>query len=98
MAAAGPHTRIRSSDTSGPGLAAADGGRDQRQAGVVDAAGRSATFTGSACNDCAGGRAGDGYTVQGNILTGPDVVEAMETAWLGSEGRLADRLLTALVA
>src|SRR5688572_10959855 len=53
-------------------LTAADEGRDQRQAGVVDAAGRSATFTGAGCHDWAGGRTGDGYAVQGNILTGPD--------------------------
>ena len=79
-------------------LTGADEGRDQRQVGVVDGAGRSATFTGAACHDWAGGRTGDGYAVQGNILTGPDVVEAMERAWLGSEGRLADRLLAALAA
>lgn len=79
-------------------LTAADEGRDQRQAGVVDVIGRSATFTGPGCHDWAGGRTGDGYAVQGNILTGPDVVEAMERAWLGSSGRLADRLLTALAA
>ena len=79
-------------------LTAADEGRDQRQAGVVDAAGRSATFTGAACHDWAGGRTGDGYAVQGNILTGPDVVEAMENAWLSGDGRLADRLLMTLAA
>ncbi len=88
----------RSAQETLDALTAADEGRDQRQAGVVDATGRSATFTGPACHDWAGGRTGDGYAVQGNILTGPDVVEAMEKAWLGSEGRLADRLLTALAA
>ncbi len=79
-------------------LTAADEGRDQRQAGIVDGTGRAATFTGPGCHDWAGGRTGDGYTVQGNILTGPNVVEAMERAWLASEGRLADRLLAALAA
>jgi len=88
----------RSAQETLDALTAADEGRDQRQAGVVDATGRSASFTGSGCHDWAGGRTGDGYAVQGNILTGPDVVEAMEKAWLGSEGRLADRLLTALAA
>jgi len=88
----------RSAQETLDALTAADEGRDQRQAGAVDAAGRSATFTGPACHDWAGGRTGDGYAVQGNILTGPDVVEAMEKAWLVSEGRLADRLLTALTA
>ena len=49
-------------------LTAADDGRDQRQLGVVDAAGRGATFTGDACHAWAGGRVGDGYAAQGNIL------------------------------
>src|SRR4051812_31140998 len=86
-------------------LTGADDGRDDRQLGVVDAAGGSATFTGSACLDWAGGRSGLGYTVQGNILSGPEVVAAMEEAWLsfadpgGSPSlALARRLLAALRA
>lgn len=88
----------RSAQETLDALTTADEGRDQRQAGVVDAAGRSATFTGAGCHDWAGGRTGDGYAVQGNILTGPDVVEAMENAWRSGDGRLADRLLTTLAA
>ncbi|MGH8969477.1 MAG: DUF1028 domain-containing protein [Actinomycetes bacterium] len=80
-------------------LTGADEGRDHRQAGVVDASGRAATFTGSACHDWAGGRAGDGYAVQGNILTGPEVVEAMERTWLERSGDpLPARLLAVLAA
>lgn len=79
-------------------LTSADEGREQRQAGVVDATGRSATFTGSGCHAWAGGRTGDDYAVQGNILTAPDVVDAMERAWLAGTGDLADRLLAALAA
>jgi uncharacterized Ntn-hydrolase superfamily protein len=79
-------------------LTAADDGRDQRQAGVVDATGRSATFTGSGCHAWAGGRTGDGYAIQGNILTGPEVVEAMQSAWLAADGDLAERLLASLAA
>ena len=48
-----------------------------RQLGVVDAAGRAATFTGPQCMPWAGGIAGDGWAAQGNILAGPQVVEAM---------------------
>jgi uncharacterized Ntn-hydrolase superfamily protein len=66
------------------GLTAADELREQRQAGIVDAGGRSATFTGSGCHAWAGGVAGEGYAIQGNILTGPEVVAAMEEAWRGS--------------
>jgi len=82
-------------------LTAADEGRDQRQAGVVGATGPGATFTGPACHDWAGGRAGDGYAVQGNILVGVEVVEAMEQAWLaGAAAGLAlpERLLATLAA
>jgi uncharacterized Ntn-hydrolase superfamily protein len=78
----------------------ADDGRDDRQVGIVDALGGSATFTGSACYAWAGGRSGEGYAIQGNILAGPEVVDAMEAAWLGSDASLplATRLLAALTA
>lgn len=79
-------------------LTAADEGREQRQVGIVDRAGRAATFTGSGCHGWAGGRTGDGYAIQGNILTGPEVVEEMERAWLSTKGQLADRLLAAVAA
>src|SRR2546426_500592 len=39
-------------------LTAADEGREHRQLGVVDAAGRAASYTGGGCNRCAGGRSG----------------------------------------
>ena len=81
---------------------ALDEGRDDRQVGVVGATG-AATFTGPGCNPWAGGVTGEAgdtaYAIQGNILTGPEVVEAMERAWLGSEGQpVARRLLAALTA
>jgi len=79
-------------------LTRADDERDHRQLGVVDAAGRGATWTGASCLDWAGGEAGDGYAVQGNILTGPEVVAAMVEAWHGGGEVLSRRLLTALTA
>ena len=69
-----------------------------RQLGVVDADGRAATFTGERCTSWAGGLAGEGWAVQGNILSGPHVVEAMAEAYAGARGALAERLLTTLVA
>lgn len=80
------------------GLLAADEGRDQRQVGMVDAQGRSATFTGSGCYDWAGGRVGPGYAAQGNILAGSDVVDALAETFERTSGILADRLLAALAA
>jgi uncharacterized Ntn-hydrolase superfamily protein len=79
-------------------LTGADEGRDQRQLGVVSPSG-AVTFTGAACSDWAGGRSGDDYAVQGNILTGPEVVQAMERDWRdGVGGGLVERLLSALAA
>lgn len=79
-------------------LTADDEGRAQRQVGMVDAAGRAATFTGGECITWAGGRTGPGWACQGNILTGPDVVDAMSEAYESTHGELADRLLAALAA
>ncbi|KQW53365.1 fimbrial assembly protein FimA [Nocardioides sp. Root1257] len=77
-----------------------DEGRDHRQVGIVDVDGNAASHTGEACLDWAGSVIGDGYAIQGNILTGSEVVEAMEAAWLDSspEAPLAHRLLEALAA
>ena len=80
-------------------LTSADSLRDQRQLGVVDHLGNTASFTGDLCMNWAGSIQGEGYTIQGNILTGPEVVEDMERAFLESEGSpLAERLYAALVA
>ena len=74
-----------------------DEGRDHRQVGIVDVDGNAASHTGAACLDWAGSLTGDGYAIQGNILTGSEVVEAMEAAWLASarDAPLAHRLLAA---
>lgn len=81
-------------------LTGADERREERQLGVVDGAGGAATFTGTECGEWAGGVTGDGYAIQGNILVGPQVVEAMQAAWAASDPSLplARRLLAALTA
>ena len=90
----------RSAQETLDALTAADDKREERQAGIVDADGRAATFTGSGCNPWAGGVTGDGYAIQGNILVGPDVVAEMERAWRASDrsAPLTRRLLAALQA
>jgi uncharacterized Ntn-hydrolase superfamily protein len=77
-----------------------DDGRDHRQVGIVDLDGGAASHTGRACMEWAGSRTGAGYAIQGNILTGEDVVLAMEAAWLASDPELplVQRLLAALTA
>jgi uncharacterized Ntn-hydrolase superfamily protein/uncharacterized SAM-binding protein YcdF (DUF218 family) len=79
-------------------LTEADSGRDDRQLGVLAADGRAATFTGASCLDWAGGRTGENYTVQGNILEGKAVVDAMAEAFEKTGGELGARLLAALDA
>lgn len=76
----------------------ADDQRDLRQVGMVDANGTAATFTGSGCFDWAGGRTGSGYACQGNILTGPEVVDQMAETFEAADGTLASRLFAALSA
>ena len=80
-------------------LTAADKGREQRQLGIVDGQGGSATFTGGACHAWAGGRNGPGYAVQGNILVSEDTVAALEATFARTTGRpLAERLVDCLAA
>jgi uncharacterized Ntn-hydrolase superfamily protein len=75
-----------------------DDKRNERQVGIVDSEGGAASHTGPGCLDWAGGVTGDGYAIQGNILVGPEVVDAMQAAWLSADGPLAARLLAALTA
>jgi uncharacterized Ntn-hydrolase superfamily protein len=79
-------------------LTAADDGRAHRQVGVVDANGGAATFTGESCQDWAGGRTGDGYAAQGNILVSAATVDALADTFEESRGPLAERLRAALAA
>jgi uncharacterized Ntn-hydrolase superfamily protein len=80
-------------------LTGADGDRDQRQLGVVDARGGSATFTGAACMDWAGGLNGPCFAAQGNILVGAETVQALATTFEATAGSpLAERLLECLAA
>src|SRR6186997_2983566 len=79
-------------------LTAADGGRAERQLGIVDGHGHAATFTGDACHDWAGGRTGDGYAAQGNILVSGETVDALAETFQSTGGALAERLLAALAA
>lgn len=75
-----------------------DDGRALRQAGFVDAHGNAATFTGEDCFDWAGGLTGEHFAIQGNILTGPDVVEAMADGYTSSGLDFPERLHAALLA
>lgn len=80
---------------------AADTLAAQRQVGVIALDGRSAQHTGAGTSPWAGHRAGRRYVTQGNLLVGPQVLEAVARSFEGTEGsgrHLADRLIEALAA
>ncbi len=79
-------------------LTSADEGRDQRQLGIVDREGKSASFTGAECLEWAGGRTGPCYAAQGNILVSAATVDAIAETFESSKGTLAERLLDCLDA
>lgn len=79
-------------------LTAADDGADERQVAVISAKGEAANFTGAKCMEWAGGMTGKHYAVQGNILTGPEVVKAMAASFESTTGALALRMIDALAA
>ena len=79
-------------------LTAADDGRDHRQLGIVDAEGRAASYTGTECMEWAGGRTGNCYAAQGNILVSAETVDAIAETFERSQGPLAERLLDCLDA
>ena len=79
-------------------LTGSDAGRERRQLAVIDAHGRVRAYTGSGTSAWAGHIEGEDYSVQGNILAGEAVVQAMAAAFESSRGALALRLMDALDA
>jgi uncharacterized Ntn-hydrolase superfamily protein len=75
-----------------------DPDRELRQVGLVDSKGGSVSFSGNGCFAWAGGIAGQGYAIQGNILASAKVVPAMQKAFLKAKGILPSRLYAALRA
>ena len=79
-------------------LIKADSGREIRQIGVIDKNGMTANYTGAKCNPWAGAKAGKNYTCQGNLLTGPEVLDSMAKGFEETKGSLGVRLLFSLAA
>lgn len=79
-------------------LVSDDDGRESRQVGLVDVLGRTAAYTGTGCYDWAGHLVRADFTCQGNILTGPETLDAMAGGFQEAQGELADRLVAALSA
>ena len=71
---------------------------DGRQVSIIDRNGTIATYTGPNAPKWAGDKQGKNWSAQGNILAGPQVVEAMGRAFEETEGELAEKLFAALKA
>lgn len=81
------------------GLLAEDPGASLRQVAGIDAQGRTFAHTGAECVAWCGSRAGEGYSVQGNMLVGQATIDAMAEAFEATAGKwLGIRLMAALEA
>jgi uncharacterized Ntn-hydrolase superfamily protein len=76
----------------------ADPKRDRRQVAILDHTGRVGVHTGLRCVPEANHHIGDGWSVQGNLLTNPEVVSAMAETFPSATGTLAERMVTTLEA
>ncbi len=89
----------RSAEATVAALTAADAGRAQRQLHVLPASGPPAAHTGATCVDWCGHQLFADFSVAGNMLAGPQVIEATAAAYREAKGRpLAERLLAAMAA
>ena len=79
-------------------LVTADEHHLERQAGIVDAAGRGATYTGSSCFEWAGGRTGPGFAAQGNILAASAVVDGLADTFMAGGEPFPELLVRCLAA
>ena len=82
-------------------LIESDQQRESRQVGIIDMQGRAAAHTGKNNNAWAGSKQGLNYTVQANIMVGPEVIEAVAASFESTEGTgmpLAERMILALEA
>ncbi|MES5488160.1 DUF1028 domain-containing protein, partial [Bradyrhizobium sp. INPA03-11B] len=80
-------------------LIAPDGGRESRQVHVIDAKGRIAAHSGKDCIDWFGHIAGDGFSIAGNMLAGPAVLDETARVYATNEQLpFAERLIKAMFA
>jgi uncharacterized Ntn-hydrolase superfamily protein len=76
----------------------ADPNREHRQLAVISKEGNASIYTGKECKDWAGGKTGLNYAVQGNLLAGADVIDAMSLGFEEANGTLAERMIASLHA
>src|SRR5687767_1005698 len=103
-----PHYGPKGLDLLGTGLSSSsviekllneDEGKDHRQVHLIDSKGRTAVHTGGKCIEWCGHLAGDGFSVAGNMLTGPEVLQSTSEKFKSaSHLPFAERLMEALHA
>lgn len=71
---------------------------EHRQLTVLEIDGQGAAFSGSGSLGVHHDRVGPGVVAAGNLLAGPEVVDAVVEGFLGSTGELEERLMAALQA
>jgi uncharacterized Ntn-hydrolase superfamily protein len=79
-------------------MTASDPHREHRQLAIIGNDGNASIFTGRECMDWAGGKTGENYAVQGNLLTGKEVIHSMSLGFEEANGTLAERMLSSLHA
>ncbi|TKW76542.1 MAG: DUF1028 domain-containing protein, partial [Bradyrhizobium icense] len=80
-------------------LIATDDGRESRQLHIMNAGGRIAAHTGRECVDWCGHLEGAGFSIAGNMLAGPQVLDDTATAYVANEKLpFAQRLIAAMKA
>ncbi|MGY6704826.1 DUF1028 domain-containing protein [Roseinatronobacter sp.] len=93
--------RMQAGESAEQALAAVtgpDAGRDWRQLALLDCAGGTACHTGIKNTDWRGALMAPGLVISGNLLAGPQVLEALRDAFLAARGDLAERLLASIAA
>ncbi len=79
-------------------LLAEDDKREVRQVSIIDSLGRNVAHTGTDAVEWKGHLLGRNYVVAGNMLVGPQVIQAMAGRFESSESSLEDRLIAVLEA
>ena len=93
--------RMQAGDTAEQALSAVtgpDAGREWRQLALLDRMGGTACHTGAHNTEWRGSLIASGLVVSGNLLAGPQVLQALRDTFLAAQGNLAERLLVALAA
>jgi len=76
-----------------------DAGREQRQVHLLPMQGEAVAHTGKACIDWCGHVSGQGFSIAGNMLAGPQVLAETARVFQATQGMpLAERLILAMQA